>query len=62
LEDLDGLLQRLQVLGGEKDGRGATVAGQDESFVLPSGPVDQIGEMSLGFGERDRLARGWSEF
>lgn len=62
LKDVDGLLERLKVLGRQQDSSWPAVASHHEALVLSRGSVDEFRQMGLGLREWNRLAHDWSEF
>jgi hypothetical protein len=53
-EELEGLLQRLEVLGGEQHGGGLAVHGHVHALMLAADAGDQHGQVSFGVGQGHR--------
>lgn len=54
-QQVERVLDRLEVVGAYQDRCRSTVACQDHPLVLVLDPVDDLGEVSLDVGKRERL-------
>ena len=60
-QDLEGLLERLQIIGADEDERRPAVPGHEDAIVVLLDSVSQLGEVALGVGEGKGLGH-WSRF
>jgi hypothetical protein len=54
-QQLQGVLQRLQILGADQDSRWPTIPRQDNAFVVSFYSIHYLGQMGLDFGQRQRV-------
>lgn len=54
-EEVERVFQCFEILGADQDGDRPAVARENDAFVLALNPVDDLGEMRLDLGERQRL-------